>query len=162
MPNFTKMTPEQIALLNVQNNAPTIKLTPKEKFDRIAKPLGKRLRKFHFNIIESGKEIHLFNGLGEDLGTFSNDVKGARLARELALSLFNSASPIQQNGGYLINSPNYEALSDEEIVEERLHTMKLMEYHPFNVCKDCKGQFEDEEFKLHRCILGRNWVAVYS
>lgn len=80
-----------------------ILLSPKDKFNRIARRLiGKdknlHLRKFHFNVIENGSEIVIFDGEGKEIMKASNCIEGCIEARQKCLSIFLSAK--DKNGGF--------------------------------------------------------------
>lgn len=107
MPAFTKLTPDQIQqyqLLRTQNNAPTIRLTPREKFDRLILAVGCRssgkIRTYHFKAIEHGEKIYLFNGIGEEIAVFINDHNGQREARLHAVGIFTNSPKDSRDGGY--------------------------------------------------------------
>ncbi len=137
-----------------------ILISPQERFNRLSKRQinrGKnyKLRRFHFNAIENGNIIVLFDGLGNNLGDFDNSVIGCRLARQFALKLFHASD--NQNGGFLFTNPNFEYQTPEELEMVGLLARKNVEYHPFAICKDCKFQFQDNiEMSLHKCT--ENWM----
>lgn len=98
--------PNDNAVLLASANSSVI-LTPKQKFDKyIKRILGspKRNRKYHFKAVEHGNLVFLFNGLGEELGNFSNDLNGNRKCRNVAFETYNNN---RQNehiiGGYMFD-----------------------------------------------------------
>lgn len=106
----SNLTQSQVnAILNTcRNNSPTVKLTPRQKFDEIVKVHNKRqkvrTRKFHFKAIEDEDKIFLFNGVGEEIKTFSNNNKGKRECRIFALyEIFLKTPEEKRFGGYKID-----------------------------------------------------------
>src|SRR6266851_4553832 len=105
------------------------KLTPEEKFSRIKKEKESRgkaykLRKFHFNVIETEKELFLFDGEGILQLTIENSLKGRRECRIVANKLFFSVPPHKQNGGFLITfQTNFEWLTEEELTLAKNSTL---------------------------------------
>lgn len=137
-----------------------IELSPKEKFDRLTRKIqtkGSKLRKYHFNLIPHGGSVILFDGLGNEFGTYSFDVRGIRSARIFALELFQESK--NQNGGYSVTAPTMDFLTQEEMTLVKKQTSNLLNYNPFIVCKDCRFQFESEkELRNHRC--GKTWAIL--
>lgn len=106
MPTIKKcnLTPEQLAALaKSRNNA--VFMSPNEKFNYIKRQHEKKfrtkIRKFHFKAIEHGADIFLFNGIGKELGKFSNDIGGKRECRIFALyEIFLKTPEEKRQGGY--------------------------------------------------------------
>lgn len=94
---FTQLSQEEILLLENSKQVKEL-ITPKEKFDQIAK--SKVLKRFHFKAITNGNEIVLFDGLGEELDRFPNDFSGKRAARVFAVDYFNSFPNEETCGGH--------------------------------------------------------------
>ena len=137
------------------------KLSPQQKFDRLARRLSRnsksKLRKYHFNAIEAGSTLIVFDGEGIEVYQGENSVKGCKVARQLCLAMYFSAS--NQNGGFAFTTNvNFEFQSLAEIRANQEQVKKQLEYNPFVICKDCKFQFENEiERYLHVCT--DNWIV---
>jgi len=137
-----------------------IKLSPQQKFSRLAKKLDKskiKLKKFHFNAIEAGKTIIVFDGEGNEVFQGENSVKGCQIARQHCLALYFSSK--NQSGGFTFTTNvNYEFQTLEEMRKAQDQVKKQLEYNPFTVCNDCKFQFENQdEMKLHICT--DQWIV---
>lgn len=142
-----------------------ITLTPAQRFERITRKLDKSktiLRKYHFNLVEGlNNKTCLFDGEGKEIGSFEKSIEGTRIAREVALNIFLFGE--NQNGGFQFTSSiNNELMSYDEIERAKMQTKKNLEYQPFNLCKNCEFQFEPEDFSIHHCIIGRNWIVFVS
>lgn len=83
--NFSIPTDEEVLLASANSS---VMLTPKEKFDLHAKTIThgspKRIKKYNFKAIEHGTMIFLFNGLGKELGRYTNNFHGKRECRAFA------------------------------------------------------------------------------
>lgn len=128
---FNKLTPEQVALLDLENNRQV--LSPEDKFKRAAKKLthgrAGKLRKFHFLTIEHEQRIYLFNGDGKEIGIYENSMRGYRTARSKARDLFCAAKITEQNGGYNFTpDKNLEYMSPEEIDAAYASTLRHLSY----------------------------------
>lgn len=160
--SFTQLTPEDI--LKLQNR--TVILTPREKFERIYKLQDKRLRrlrKYHFVAVETTNNLYVFDGEGVEICVVENSVKGYSHARLICLEMFLN-SP-NQNGGYTFTGPNYENLTDEELEQAQIMTMRNLEYKKFTqdemeeyfiepkfFCFDCLTKFNSNyEMTNHVC-----------
>lgn len=93
--NFAKYIPKQ--------EREIVKLSPKQKFDRIVRRLSVKdkkshLRRFHFNVIENGNEIVIFDGEGNEIMKTNNCIEGCIEARQKCLSIFLSSN--DKNGGF--------------------------------------------------------------
>src|ERR1051325_7911485 len=137
-----------------------VKLSPQQRFNRLANRINKgkvKLRKFHFNAIEAGKTIIVFDGEGIEVFQGENSVKGCQIARQDCLALYFSSK--NQSGGFTFTTNvNYEFQTLEEIRKAQDQVKKQLEYNPFTVCNDCKFQFENEEEKnLHVCT--EQWIV---
>jgi len=137
-----------------------IKLSPQQKFSRLAKKLDKgkiKLKKYHFNAIEAGNTIIVFDGEGIEVFQGENSVKGCQVARQHCLALYFSSN--KQSGGFsFTTNVNYEFQTLAEIRRNQEIVKKQLEYNPFVICADCKFQFEDEiERSLHKCT--DQWIV---
>lgn len=137
-----------------------IKLSPQQKFNRLANRINKgkvKLRKYHFNAIEVEKTLIVFDGEGIEVFQGENSVKGCQIARQCCLAIFLSAK--NQNGGFSFTSNvNFEFQTLEEIRKAQTMVKNQLEYHPFILCADCKFQFETQlELSLHKCT--DKWVC---
>lgn len=111
MPALKVMSEQQLQALisKTRNNAPIIKLTPKEKFDLLLRQFTKkgnaRFKKFHFKVICSDGRLYLFNGFGEQIKDFEDSFHGRRECRVFALFEVFLKTPIEkrQNGGHKID-----------------------------------------------------------
>lgn len=164
MPKINKLTPEQMqVLLASQNNSP-VRLTAKEKFDRLktkTKGTFLQIRKFHFCGIVTGNKVEIFDGNGISIAICDFSVASIRQARVTCLELFKAAPNSQIQGGYkfTVYGKSLEILSDEEIENAMQQIKRLLAYNPFKVCVDCHSQLEPEEFDKHSCIVGKTWAA---
>lgn len=148
---FTKVIPKPKRTI--------IKLSPQEKFNRIVRKSAKgkiKIRKYHFNAIEAGKTLIVFDGEGTEVFQGENSVNGCRIARQACLAMFLSAK--NQNGGFSFTNPNFEFQTLEEIRNAQRMVRNLAEHNPFILCADCKFQFETQiEMNLHKCT--EQWVC---
>lgn len=136
-----------------------IQLTPQEKFNRISAKFKKgkiKLRKYHFNAIESGKVLTVFDGEGIEVFQGENSVKGCRVARQCCLAIFLSA--INQNGGFTFTTnANFEFQTLDELRLNHAMMQKHLDHKNLPVCINCKFQFSDETDKnMHLCT--ENWM----
>lgn len=159
--SFTKLTPEQIALLDLE--AGKQYLTPKDKFDRLVKKLTggcpQRVKKFHFFTVVSSDRVYLFDGKGKEIGDYENSLKGYRLARLKALDIFMKAE--KPLGGFLFTPDrNLEYQNAEELSNQYSSVLRQLAYHPLKVCNKCGFDFEEQDYQIHRCILGKTWVII--
>lgn len=145
----------QIAKLPEIAKRERLLISPQEKFNRLSRRLvikGKRfqLRKFHFNVISSGKSIVVFDGNGIEAITTENSINGYRLARLHCLELFLNAK--DQNGGFLFTMLNLE--NDDEIPASiNITSPKDIE---MKQCNFCTFYFEKDKIDLHVCA--KTWM----
>lgn len=149
--NFAKIIPKP--------KRSTIKVSPQEKFNRILRKASKgkvKIRKYHFNAIEAGKTLIVFDGEGNEVYQGENSVNGCRVARLHCQALYFASE--NQNGGFNFTNPNFEHQTLEEIRIAQKMVRNLAEYNPFILCKDCRFQFETQiELSLHKCT--EQWIC---
>lgn len=120
MPILSKMTEEEIQkLLSTKNNAP-IQLTPEEKLEKLLINRAKKgilTRRFHFNAIENGTKLVLFDGNKKKHAEFTKDIDGVRKARIWARKLFLNSPTVYRNGGFKFDCfmvDEFGAMKDEK------------------------------------------------
>lgn len=123
MPIFTQLSKEELEkLLSTKNNA-KIAQTPEEKLNNLLYNKAKRgirTKKFHFNAIENGTKLVLFDGDKKKQGEFAKNQKGVKDARTCARKLFLIAPAIYRNGGFKFDCTmidEFGALKDEKEIQ---------------------------------------------
>lgn len=151
---------------------PKIIVSPQEKFNRLAKRLKNKnnksqLRKHHYNAIEAGKKIIVFDGDGIEVFQAENLQKGYVQARLHCLSLFFASE--NQAGGYTFTfNFNCELLTAEELEEAKESTRRSLSYvlpkeevETSMKCNYCFFEFQSKnEYDIHQCSHGsKGWIV---
>lgn len=134
-------------------------ISPQEKFNRLSRRIKNKskenqLRKFHFNVIEAGKTIVVFDGEGIEVLQAENSRNGYALARIHCRQLFLSALLEDRNGGFIFNQPD---ITNREDIPVSI-SLKAPKEPIMKICNCCNFYFPIEEITLHIC--SRNWLMI--
>lgn len=166
MPKITVTSPEVMKKLLETKNSQRIELTPEEKLERIyssARSKGLIIKKFHFHLIENGKDLILYDGNKTKVGDFPKTIKGIKEARVFARKLFLKSPTIYRNGGFKFDTPFTDATGT---LKDQYDEVLKVEY--FQIDPDRERKIEMTRTIVHFLdsypakISGKTWQVDMS
>lgn len=147
MPKLTITSPEVMKKLLETKNSAKVELSPEEKLAQIfakASKNGIRIKRFHFNLIESGTTLILFNGSKNKIDEFPKTIKGIKDARVCARKLFLNSPTIYRQGGFKFDMP----FSDDSGAIKNEFDKAFGTHQNFSHDREVSRQFIQEKVKL--------------